>query len=429
VIDEIKKSLSADVRWFDVFETKSESSPISFRNNRLHSVKSRSHGGVGVRVNRNGRTGISYSNDMSQILDVATRASDFSRFCDLESYVLPEIINADFEPYDVSVISIDMKTEVRKAETLIDAIRSRMPDLTVDMDVSISSGTTRIMNSRGAFGRYRSSYYGVSCSASQVTDDGRVDVSESRAGLSAFDYIDFVGPIIRRIEHAKNIRTFTETSLPVIMSPRAFARLLGILTSGLSAKSVYKGISAFEGKIGENRFNGSFTLIDDPLQDGSPYAFPFDDEGVPAMKKTLIDSGVISLFISDLKYSELMKIPITGNASRGYANSPSPSFSGIVIPPGQERLDAVMKSVKRGLFIESFIGLGQSNTLNGEFSANLELAYLIENGEICGRVKNCMINDNFFDMMAGDMCLSDKCEAVGHLYLPSAYFPKVSLAP
>ena len=54
------------------------------------------------------------------------------------------------------------------------------------------------------------------------------------------------------------------------------------------------------------------------------------------------------------------------------------------------------------------------------------MAYLVENGEITGRVKDCMITDKLFSLLAGDFVLSSETETVGSSILPWLLFPEVS---
>ena len=54
--------------------------------------------------------------------------------------------------------------------------------------------------------------------------------------------------------------------------------------------------------------------------------------------------------------------------------------------PGTMSFEAMIKDVRFGLLVDQVLGGGQSNVLAGEFSVNIDLGYLIENGEIVGRV-------------------------------------------
>ena len=86
--------------------------------------------------------------------------------------------------------------------------------------------------------------------------------------------------------------------------------------------------------------------------------------------------------------------------------------------PGSKSFDEIVKGIELGIVAEQFIGLGQSNTLNGDFSANLDLAFLVENGVVKGRLKDCMISGNVYDLMKGDIIISREMERKGSSLLP-----------
>ena len=71
-----------------------------------------------------------------------------------------------------------------------------------------------------------------------------------------------------------------------------------------------------------------------------------------------------------------------------------------------------------GIIIDQFIGFGQSNTLMGQFSANLDLAWLVNKGEVQGRLKNCMVADDVTRMLDDTIVLSKEREWIGDSYLP-----------
>ena len=81
--------------------------------------------------------------------------------------------------------------------------------------------------------------------------------------------------------------------------------------------------------------------------------------------------------------------------------------------------------MKRGLFIKQLLGFGQGNLANGDFSANVALGFVIENGEIVGRLKNAMVAGNIFDLLMGDVRISSDVDA--QLRQPYLLVPNVSV--
>ncbi len=426
IISIIESNVPEEASWYDLIEIKSESTPISFKNNRIHSIFEKENHGFGIRINIKGRTGFSYTNDESKIKNAVKRAVDMSPYCEIESFTLPSSAVKVFEPYDESISSFDPDEEIQKGSKAIGSILKKFPGANIDLRINMSAGRMRIINSRGVDASYRSSYYSVSLSATVISDKGtKLDIWESRSSLYPVKYEDLADMLIEKIGIASVEKNTGSGKIPVIFSPKAAAGLIRIAAGGLNGRSVWKGISFFAGKKGEQVFNKEFTLYDDPLLRDSPFSYPFDDEGTPGKDKVLIENGAVKNFIADLKYAEKLEIEPGGNGARGYASPPSTSFSNVVVKPGSTCCSDMIKDMRRGILVEQFIGLGQSNTLTGDFSANLDLAYLIENGSITGRVKDCMIWGNLFDLLKGDVTLSSEWERRGSLYTPYIFFPSI----
>jgi len=426
MIHKAAEILSGTASWFDVIEISSVTTPLTFKNNRLHSITERQNSGYGLRANVSGKTGFSYTNNRDRVAVTAKRALELAGYGEPDSFTIPEKAEADFEPASDDINKFSPPDEIGSCENTIARILDRFPESTVDMSVSASSGSMRIVNSRGMDSGYRSTSFSVSLSLTLIQDDGsRLGVWESRTSLSPGDHRDLAEKVMLRTEQALRIQSVPSGKIPVIMTPRAFARLLGIVGSGLNARSVYRGISPFADKPGEKIFSTAFSLSDDPRLPDSPFSFPFDDEGVTSVRKNLIQGGTIKTFITDLRNAEKTGLEYSGNASRGYASLPYPSFSTVTVAPGHIPYKSMLRGIKKGILVEQFIGLGQSNTLTGDFSASLDLAYLVENGEITGRVKDCMISDNFFSLLAGEMELSSEIETVGSVCAPYVLFPSV----
>ena len=68
--------------------------------------------------------------------------------------------------------------------------------------------------------------------------------------------------------------------------------------------------------------------------------------------------------------------------------------------------------MKQGVLVEQLLGAGQGNELGGDFRANLSLGFLVENGEIAGRVKNTMISGNVYEALTEVEAIGSEPEPV-----------------
>lgn len=178
----------------------------------------------------------------------------------------------------------------------------------------------------------------------------------------------------------------------MIFTPNGLSALLLSLTLGLDGKNVYLGASPLRDKVGETIADPRFTLVDDPLVDYGANSSAFDEEGMPRQVLPLIEKGVLRNFVYDLDTAGRLGARPTGHG-------PHRSYTNLVISPGQTPYAEMIRNLKQGLLVDSFLGLGQGNPINGEFSVNVYLGYKIENGEIVGRVKDVMLAGNAYQAL------------------------------
>lgn len=421
------RSILKKCRWYDVIEVSGDNMPVSFKNNRLHTIMEKQNRGFGIRLNIDGRTGFSYTNDPGKIDRAVRKAEATSVYGEMENFKLPCSLPPCFNPYSSEIERFSVRNEVDKGREVIDSLLRAFPRVTADISINRSTGSVRLFNSGGLDISYRNSYYSASVSATLISGSGvKIDIWEGKSSLKPESMEDLKRKVKNRLESALKLKKVAGGKRRVILTPKAVTGLMRIITGGLNGRSVWKGISPFCQKRGEKIFSSGITITDDPTQNDSPFSYPFDDEGVPGKKKILINEGTIETFINDLKYSERLKQEPTGNGTRGFASLPSPSFSNITIGEGPIDIEKIIAESNNAILIDQFIGLGQSNTLTGDFSANLDLAYLIERGEISGRVKDCMITGNLFELLAGELVLSQQREKRGAALVPYICFPSVN---
>ena len=106
---------------------------------------------------------------------------------------------------------------------------------------------------------------------------------------------------------------------------------------------------------------------------------------------------------------------------------PSPSFTNAVIEEGKEKYINLLRSIKKGLIIDSLMGVMMGNVLGGEVNGNIELGFLVENGEIVGRVKNMALKLNIFRDLT-EVYPSKEREWYDSTLSPYLLIPRVSIS-
>lgn len=419
MIEKIKDIAAKKSDWFDIYYSESTSTPIQFKNNRLYTVKDGSNSGMGIRLNKNGRTGLSYTNDEVSAGDIVNRALELAAYGEEESLDLPSPGIEYPEVKRSEVRELDMKSEIEKGSALIERVRSECNGADIDVSIRGGSGSRRLVNSRGLDLSDSYSFYSASLSATYIAKDGsRVETWSSLTECNSCDLGKLADRVIENINRSKTAAKAESGKVPVLLTPKAFASLLDIVIGGLNSKSMYKKISPYLERMDKEVFHKNMTICDNPLADNSPFNYAFDDEGICARKKDLIKDGVPREVISDIKYGGLTGVSPSGNSSRGYSSSPYASFSIIEVAPGTVSDQEMVGSLKHAIVVDQFLGLGQSNTFTGDFNANLDLAFLIKDGEYAGRVKDCMIADNIFEVFARETIFSSRCYNIGGNRIP-----------
>jgi predicted Zn-dependent protease len=134
---------------------------------------------------------------------------------------------------------------------------------------------------------------------------------------------------------------------PVVLEPAAVTDLVAGLVSGqFNAKSVVDGTSGI--RLGEQQFDPAVTLADDPL-DG--VGLPFDTEGTPARRTSLVRAGVPEGLTTDRRTAAALDLPLTGHASDLSAVW-GPIAGDPVLSPGDGgAVDDLVAGLERGLLV------------------------------------------------------------------------------
>ncbi|HEY3797874.1 MAG TPA: metalloprotease TldD [Caulobacteraceae bacterium] len=160
---------------------------------------------------------------------------------------------------------------------------------------------------------------------------------------------------------------------------------------GLEGDFNRKGTSAFSGRVGERVAAPGVTVFDDGTLPGRRGSLTVDDEGTPTERTILIEDGVLVGYMHDRQSARLMGLEATGNARRqSYAHMPMPRMTNTGMLGGNDKLDDMIASTKRGLYCAT-LGGGQVDITNGKFVFQCTEAYLIEDGKVTAPVKGASL--------------------------------------
>ncbi|HYX37968.1 MAG TPA: TldD/PmbA family protein [Oligoflexus sp.] len=150
----------------------------------------------------------------------------------------------------------------------------------------------------------------------------------------------------------------------------------------LETTSVEKKASVFHDKMGEMIAHEAVSAVDDGTLPGLWGSLNMDDEGMPTQKTQLIKNGRLEAFLVDRLGHMKTGHARTGSGRRqSYKFAPASRMRNTYIEAGPHRLEAMLSTVKEGLFAK-VMGGGSVTPGTGDFNFAVEEAYLIKNGKI-----------------------------------------------
>lgn len=386
------------------------------RNGELETIQESSSHGVGFRVFREGKMGFAHSNDFSdESVNQAIRSAlDFAGHMTADEHnILPSDPGvAEVEGlHDPAVTEVSLDDKIAIV-THLEELAMADPRITLSNGASYGEGegSTYLANSNGLVKSYASTgcSYGVSvvaekgdqkssggeyCSRRFFSDLHPPEEIAEEAARSAYEMLD---PQMVRTQRA-----------PVVFHPDVAGSLLGGILGAINGERVLQGASFLADRVGEKIGSELLTVIDDGTLPRGLASQPFDGEGVPTQRRTIIDAGVLQGFMYNTMVASRAGAESTGNASRGgFASLPGIGPHAFYVEAGETDPDEIIRSTANGLYLKSVTGYG-INPVNGDFSGGAQ-GFWIQNGRLAFPVMGLTIAATADEMLNGiDMLGSD----------------------
>ncbi len=419
IYEQLLSQASAAHSSAEVFGVVSDQRHVEFETNRPKNIGQSQASGVALRIiNRGGKIGFSSTSDADKVDELVDRVGVLAEYGAEAKFEFPTSAEyQDVESFDENVANVSDDEMLRMGQSAIDAILSRYPEALCSASFNKSTHQQQLINSAGADVGYRQTNCGFFMGVELIRGTDMLHIWDGlvSAGPVQEDVIDnVVAKLLRRLDHSQRIVDAPSgKDLPVVFTPVGFVgTFLPPLLSGFNGKNVATGSSPLIDRWGDKMLDERISLWDDPLHPMTPQSHPVDDEGVPSRRLNFVENGTIGEPYLDLQTGGEIGRVSTGCGLRGIATTPSPSTSFIVMSGGETATDAMLDGVEQGIVVEQLLGAGQGNELGGDFRANLSLGFLIENGEIVGRVKDTMIAGNVYDALTKVEAISSEPEPV-----------------
>ncbi len=399
-----------------------ESTNVSFENDKLRSVKSSQTTNMTVRVVVDGKIGSSHTTDLNDVDGVVVRALEAAAFGSPAHFQFPGPQEGpEVEVCDEAVPLVTKEEMVEIGQDMMDLVKEHNSEILVGAGIGKSVGKGQFANSAGAGYTTETTSFGAGVSGQWIRGTDILMAGHSFGWKKReIDHLAIARTSIELFEMAKNVAPVKSGHLPVIFTPEGMKVLLLALNLGFDGKNVLLGSSPLAGKLRERISDERFSMTDNPLIDYAGRSARHDGEGVPHQVTPLIENGVVTNFLYDLDTAGRAGTKTTGN---GVGCSPT----NVVIKEGDTPYDEMVKSTKEGLIVHDVLGLGQGNPISGEFSVNLQLAYKIEDGEIVGRVKDVMLAGNTYEALRNIEAIGNEAQWSGSALTPPIKIAKLSV--
>ncbi len=293
----------------------------------------------------------------------------------------------DLKTLDPAILSVDSKTKIdlaRQIEAEIFGTDERIISITSYYDDSVSNMV--LADSNGFKGESGSGYVGLAAEVSVKGDTGRPSDSWMESNVF-YDKLIKTGigkTALERTLRKLNPKKIASGKYKLIVENTVSGNLLRPFISALYGSSMYQKNSFLAGKVNNKVASNRLSFFDDPLIVSGPGSRLFNNEGLNAIKRVIVEQGILRNYYIDTYYGRKLDIQPT-----------SGSTSNIIFNTGTLDLNGLTRSVDKGILVTGFNG-GNCNGATGDFSYGIE-GFFIEKGEIIHPVNEMNISGNMND--------------------------------
>lgn len=379
-----------------------DSSLSRFANNTIHQNVFESNVTARVRVVLGKRTGVAESNELSNdgIARAVTTARAIAQ-AQVEAAVASPLPAAAPAP---RVDAFATRTAECSPETRAQVIAKLCKQAAAQKLIAAGAFRTdayeiAVANSLGAFQFHQGTVADLHTVVMNEAGSASGYASASSPDVSALDG-DFVArTAIDKAQRSQNPIAIAPGEYTVVLEPAAVAMMLQYLAwNTFNALAVQEERSYVRGKRGELIFSPAVTLYDDGL-DPSGYPSPFDHEGVPRRRVSMIENGIAREVVYDTFTARSDNVQSTGH-SLPAPNIQGPWARNMFLAPGDKSLAELIASVARGILITRFWYTRLVSPLNVTMTGlTRDGTFLIENGQLSLPVKNLRFTTSYIDAL------------------------------
>jgi PmbA protein len=426
----VKKAKNLGVDEAEAYIESNRDFSLWIRNGEVDIVKQSSTKGIGIMVYKDNKLGFSYTSDFTpdSLEEFTKKTVQLAEVADPKPWNgLPEYgkeeKQKDLDLWDPSILEIEDQQKIdiaKKVEKIA---------LSCDKRITNSSGAvfrdgeseTIIANSKGISRSYKTT--AVSFSVSVIAGEGNnmqsAGWSSSKRHFQDLENIEEVALEAgkRAVEKlgAKPVQT---ARVPVVFDRYAAGSFWRGLLFAFNGDSVYKKTTFLSEYLGKPVASTKITITDNPIIPRHVGSVPFDGEGKITRINTLVENGMLKMFIYDTVTAKKAGTTVNTIARRyGYKGTPSAGTLNTIIKNGDVSRDKILEGIQDGFCVTGLRGSGTDVT-TGTFSVGAS-GFWIKNGEIAFPVDGVTLGGNTADILKNIEAVADDLDMRGSLNSPS----------
>lgn len=404
-----ESALRAGFEEAEIFYQKIDSMNIHVYKGEVEKFQNNNIGGFGFRGLYNGVMGYSYSEIVDEgiideVIEGAKQNAEIINQEEKEFIYSGDKEYADVNIYNEDINNITMKQKISAAK-LMEETAKNYDECIRDVNTTLidnGESVTYIANTNGMELSEKSNYILAYIDVIAERDGQTKECGEIWFGdaWSKFKPKELAEKAAKKAVSYLGAKSINSGSMPVIIKNEAFVDLLDCFKSNFYAENVQKGFSLLKEKLGKSIASELITLVDEPLLEGGFATTSFDSEGVAAYNKTIIEKGILKIYLHNLKSAYKDGTKSTGNGFKSsFKSSVNTSTTNFYIKNGTKSFGDLISDLSDGMLITELSGMhAGTNSITGDFSLAAS-GFLIENGEIVRPVEQITAAGNFYKML------------------------------
>ena len=409
----LELALKSGASHAEIYQSCALSRPVFFESNRLKQLESSESEGIALRLWRSGCPGLAVAYGPVEAQALVDKAMAISQLNEPEllTWVEPRSdIHQNFGQ------SMAVETLIDMGKTAIATLRQAYPEVICSSEWQCETETTALINSEGLHCEYQDTSTSYYLGVEWIRGEDFLGIYDGECSQETLNPDQTIRHLLQRLAWASESAKPPTGRMPILFTANAAALLWGTVAAATNGKQVLQQASPWSDQLNNRVISEQITLTQQPQR--QPYRCPFDDEGTPTQPLTLIEQGQLSRFYTDRVTARELKINSTGNGFRaGLGAYPTPSLVNFMVKPGSLSWDGLLKQLGNGIIVDQV--LGGSPDITGDFSLNIDLGFVVREGEIVGRVKDTMVAGNVYQALKQVMALGNDARWSGSCHTPS----------